>query len=406
MFGSTYYREFAILAFDSESVRGCVFRRHKERYAIERNSIEKIDPADPALAWKRLLKQLGRGKECPLYLVGALPGGVFFRFDSIELTPRSQREALELELPQRIPLIPEDHRLQFYAGVADTDGNVPVNVYVAPGVALEHLAAMLTQSDGRADEFIYPLLAYQKGDSPIDLPRLDSDFGFADGEWRPKLSTPDFEPYVKIFSQEFKFPADGSFNVEDYFECLFTARLVMRPDFRQAGRALRLLPVELHPRRYRNSLHVTVLLVLLLIVNYAWFAVGDYRQNYIKHKSMITERDRLKYENSTLTTTLKKNDKEQRELTRLVNLKVGESDVIGKLAVLTGILPPNAMVSSLRWSESSLDLVIQCEDESLDLPSLLRRVPYWKIDQLQQRRMGDVVTMSTLKLIPNPEAAK
>ena len=89
-----------------------------------------------------------------------------------------------------------------------------------------------------------------------------------------------------------------------------------------------------------------------------------------------------------------------------MNLKAGEPDVIEKLAVLTELLPSNAMVSSLRWSESSVDLMIQSEAENLDLPALLRRVPYWKVGQLQQRRMGDTVTMITLKLVPNEEAAR
>ena len=64
------------------------------------------------------------------------------------------------------------------------------------------------------------------------------------------------------------------------------------------------------------------------------------------------------------------------------------------------LLPANVMVSSLRWSETSLDLMLQSEAENLDLPALLRRLPYWKVGQLQQRRMGDTVSMITLKLVP------
>jgi len=90
----------------------------------------------------------------------------------------------------------------------------------------------------------------------------------------------------------------------------------------------------------------------------------------------------------------------------VVGLNAGESEALAKLAALTSILPSNVMVSSLRWSESSLDLMLQSEAENLDLPSLLRRLPYWKISQLQQRRMGDTVTMITLKLIPAGETSK
>lgn len=406
MMNSGHIREFAVLAFGPETVRGCVFRRRGAQYSVTRHAIETVDSNDPAQAWKRLLRQLGRGRECPLFLTGALPKGIFFRFDSIDLTPRARREALEMELSQRILAVPEDHRFQFYADEADAEGNVPVNVYVIPGSSLEHPAAMLTQAGGRADEFLYPLLVWRSGDPAVDLPRLDPEFGFADGEWRPSPAVPDFGPWEALFRREFKFPEGSEFRVGDYLECLLAARLVIQPGFRQAERGLRLLPDPMRPRRFRNQLRITALLVILLIASYAWSAAGSIRENYHAYRTAVAERDRIKREKTTLSSRLKATEKEQRELSRVVNLKAGEPDVIEKLAVLTELLPSNAMVSSLRWSESSVDLMIQSEAENLDLPALLRRVPYWKVGQLQQRRMGDTVTMITLKLVPNEEAAR
>ena len=406
MIKSGHIREFAILSFGPETVRGCVFRRRGALYSVTRHAVETVDSNDPAQAWKRLLRQLGRGRECPLFLTGALSKGIFFRFESIELTPRARREALEMELSQRVLAIPENHRFQFFAGAADAEGNVPVNVYVIPGSSLEHPAAMLTQAGGRADEFLYPLLAWREGDPAVDLPRLDPEFGFAGGEWRPSPEQPDYAPWSELFLREFKLPEDGVFRVGDYFECLLVARLVVQPGFRQAERGLRLLPDQMRPRRFRNQLRITALLAILLVANYVWSAAGGIRENYVAHRAAVAERDRIKRENTTLTSKLKALEKEQRELARIVNLEAGEPEVIEKLAVLTELLPTNAMVSSLRWSESSVDLMIQSAAENLDLPSLLRRVPYWKVGQLQQRRMGDTVTMITLKLVPNEEAAK
>ena len=406
MMRNSHFREFSVLAFDAASVRGCQFRRRGAQYAVERSVVESIEAHDPAEAWRRVLRRLGRGRECPLFLTGALAGGIFFRFLSIDLPPRARREALELELPQRMLTVPDNCRFQFFAGETDAEGNVPVNVYVIPGSALEHPAAMLTQAGGRADEFLYPLLAVRAGDPPADLPRTDPDFGFEDGEWRPSPPEPDFRPWLTIFSSEFKLPADGGFRVGDFFECLLAARLVVSPSFGQQERALRLLPAELRSRRYRNQLRITALLVLLIAGNYLWSAAGSYRQNYQTFSRLAGERDRIKAENSSLTAKLRSFEKEQRELNRVVSLAAGEPDVLPKLAALTSILPSNVMVSSLRWSESSVDLMLQSEADNLDLPSLFRRIPYWKIGQLQQRRMGDTVTMITLKLVPAGEASK
>lgn len=403
---SCHIREFAVLAFDAASVRGCLFRRRGAQYAVERGVVEAIDPNDPAQAWKQVFRQIGRGRDCPLYLTGALADGIFFRFRSIELPPRARREALGLELPQRIPVVPEACRFQFFAGEPDAGGDVPINVYAVPGASLEHLAAMLTQSGGKADEFLYPLLAVRDGDPAVDLPRLDPEFGFADGEWRSLAAVPDHGPWLKLFEAEFKFPAGGGVRAEDFFECLLAARLIVSPAFRQQEKALSLLPAELRPRRLRNQLRVTVLLALLLAVNYLWSAVGAWSGNFQAYSRIAAERDRLKTENASLARKVRTQEKEQRELARVVGLSAGEAEVLAKLAALTSILPSNVMVSSLRWSESSLDLMLQSEAENLDLPGLLRRLPYWKISQLQQRRMGDTVTMITLKLVPAGETSK
>ncbi|MPN10573.1 hypothetical protein SDC9_157868 [bioreactor metagenome] len=153
-------------------------------------------------------------------------------------------------------------------------------------------------------------------------------------------------------------------------------------------------------------MRVSALLVVLLLGNYLWSAVGTWRGNYLEYSRIADERDRVKAENTLLNSKLRTLDKEQRELTRVVALSAGEAEVLAKLAALTSILPSNVMVSSLRWSESSLDLMLQSEAENLDLPALLRKLPYWKIAQLQQRRMGDTVTMITLKLQPAREEAK
>lgn len=402
----SHFREFSVLAFDAASVRGCCFRRHGARYVLERCVIEAIETHDPAAAWRRALRRLSGGRAYPLFLTGALSGGIFFRFLSIELPPRARREALKLELPRHLPEIPEHCRFQFFAGEADAEGNVPVNVYVIPGNSLERPAAMLTQAGWRADEFLYPLLAIREGDPPIDLQRLDPEFGFADGEWRPIPSDPDFRPWLALVSSEFQLPDDDGFRIGDFLECLLVARLVVSPSFGRETRALRLLPADLRPRRYRNQLGITALLAILIAGNACWSAADRFMGNYRAFRNLTAERNRIKAENSSLTAKLRSMEKEQRELNRVVSLSAGEADVLPKLAALTSILPPNVMVSSLRWSESSVDLMLQSEADTLDLPSLFHRIPYWKIGQLQQRRMGDTVTMITLKLVPVGKESK
>ena len=82
-------------------------------------------------------------------------------------------------------------------------------------------------------------------------------------------------------------------------------------------------------------------------------------------------------------------------------MKSGENELPGKLADLSSVLPENALVTSLRWSESGVDLQIQTVADQNKISTAVRQLPYWKVGQLQQRRWGNSnSTMITLKLVP------
>ena len=101
---------------------------------------------------------------------------------------------------------------------------------------------------------------------------------------------------------------------------------------------------------------------------------------------------------------LKTAEKELRELSRVVNQSAGEYDVIGKLAEFSSVLPNNVMVMNLRWTDSSVDLTMRSEAESLNVPEMLRPLKFWKMEQIQQRRRNnDVTSMIMLKLVPAEE---
>ena len=103
---------------------------------------------------------------------------------------------------------------------------------------------------------------------------------------------------------------------------------------------------------------------------------------------------------------LKVKEKGQKELNRILNLKAGENELPGKLADLSSVLPENALVTNLRWSEGSVDLQIQTAADQNKISAAVRQLPYWKVGQLQQRRWGNSTsTMITLKLVP-AEVAK
>ena len=94
-------------------------------------------------------------------------------------------------------------------------------------------------------------------------------------------------------------------------------------------------------------------------------------------------------------------------MTRVVEITAGESDIIGKLAAFSRLLPENVLVSYIRWSDSGVDLQLQSENANINLPELLKPLNFWKIGNLQQRQMwGSDVTSINLRLVPNIENEK
>ena len=94
-------------------------------------------------------------------------------------------------------------------------------------------------------------------------------------------------------------------------------------------------------------------------------------------------------------------------MARVVEITAGESDIIGKLATFSKLLPENVLVSSMRWSDSGVDLQLQSENANINLPELLKPLTFWKIGNLQQRQMwGSDVTSINLRLVPNVDDGK
>lgn len=400
-------REFAIVAFSETTLKAVQFRRIKGELTLTRWMTVEIAPDNPAEAWKNILRAFGKGREYPLFLTGSLVGGIFYSTSCIALPHKAMVEALELDMPRQLPAVPPDYRMQFRTGELNADGELTIHVYVAPGSAFERLAAMLTQAGAHADDFYYPLLALNSGDSAWYSQSLEPDFFFENDSWHP-LPCPDHnDDWLKQWKLHFHLPIDSDFSVCDYADLLLTARMIADPDYHDQERALRILPNQLRPKRYRNQLRFTALLCILLPLALLWNSSGSLMQRYRNHHALTEEATTLRQENQTLRSRLKAMDKEQKELQRISQLSAGEHEVIRKLADFTMLLPSNVMVSSLRWSEGSLDLMLQSEAENLDLASLVKKLKYWKISQLQQRRWGSSgATMITLKLTAAEESDK
>ena len=72
--------------------------------------------------------------------------------------------------------------------------------------------------------------------------------------------------------------------------------------------------------------------------------------------------------------------------------------MVKKLYDLTTFLPSGVMISSMRWSDSGLDLTMFSEENSAISEIFRTKFPYWKLANIQQRNFGSAATMITVKL--------
>ena len=222
---------------------------------------------------------------------------------------------------------------------------------------------------------------------------------------REKLLEKASEEWRRIFSALFVLPEN--FNVAKYLSVLLVARLECSGKSIKEQIPLKILPDQSRPLRYRTQIQLGVILLVLLIGNLLWAAYLNYGSEYKEAREMAAEIEDCRRKINSINSRLKRNQKASRDMARVVEITAGESDIIGKLAAFSKLLPENVLVSSMRWSDSGVDLQLQSENANINLPELLKPLKFWKIGNLQQRQMwGSDVTSINLRLVPNTDDDK
>lgn len=397
------YREFSVIYFTPELLRGGRFIRHDRGWKLLAYDSETVTPDNSEECWKNLLRKINSRRDGLLLLSGSLKGGLFFQMNSLPLPYREQRSAVIMELPRRLLSPVDNSGMQFaeYPLLQDCR----LNVYLFPASSLEPLINTLISSGCRADEYCYPLLGLKPQDEPVYMPDLEKEYYFYHGSWHPvageevKLaSAKDY--WRSAFNKEFVLPAEGDFT-EKFMGVLLAARLAATGTVYQQRANLRALPERLHPIRYRRHLAISVILLILLLGSSLWHLNRTWGADYRKYRSTVMETRSLKSRADSMRKRMRKLNKEHKELLKVTEIYNETPNVLSQLALLSKTLPGNVVINRLRLSESSWDLTMQSEDERLNLPALINPLGIWKIEQLQQRQFGNsAVATISFKLTP------
>lgn len=398
-------KNFTVISFNSGAICGGVFAMCAGRWHLCRTSSKDLTgTGDRSQLWRELCRELHGGADL-VVLTGAVPGGVFFSLDTVTLPVREQREALTMELPRRMLKQPDDPVFQFLTvGSGDSDDSGILNVYAFERKALDTVTAIPERIHLRADELIHPLLPVKPDDPPVYLPGIDPGFFFEKRKFHRFVNdggaADAAAKWKRIMEREFVCDVPiGDF--EEILPVLIVGRFIAAGDFHRRRKELEVLPHEMHPVRYRRQLRLTAVLGAALLLTMLWSCGSGRWQDFRSYRGVIAETEKLQRENDRMQNALRRSGKEQKDIAKVINADLGESDVLGQLADISRLLPQDVMVSDFRWGETGIDLVLQSESENLDLPGILKPLAQWKVAEIHQRQgRQSAITTITAKLVP------
>jgi len=394
-----------VLFFAPGIVRGASFGKIDKKWKVVNWADAAIDPENPAKAWKNVLRTIGRGDGL-LLLAGAVQDGLFFHFNSVELSVREQRDAVAMELNRHLLNKDEFRVTEFATSAVDDTGRVDVAVYCFPEKSLDSVAARMTQSSCRADGLVYPLMAVEPGDPLIYMAELEPEFFYADGSWLPAedkeaLEEKTIAGWKPLISRCCELPLGSDFDFKMMLPVLICGRMVISGKINRPQSLLAVLPEKLRPVRFRKHLILTAFLAILLVGALVIRFSRTWGADYTSYRSLVKEIRRLKRDTAAMKAQNKKASREVKEMQKVLATSTGDPDMLAKFAILSEALPANVLVSNVRWHDSGVDMVLLCEDDKLDLPGIINKLGIWKIGQLQQRQTGDsAVATINLKLVP------
>ena len=405
-------KNFTVVSFSSGAICGGVFSLRSGRWHLCRTSGKKLAGAkDEAALWRELWRELHGGSDL-VVLTGAVPGGVFFSFDTIPLPPREQREALAMELPRQLLTPPDDPVFQFLpVGSGASEDTVTLNVYAFERKALETATAVLRRGRLRVDELIHPLLTVKPGDPAVYLPGIDPGFFFENRKFHRAVPGPGATDaaakWKLVMEREFVSDAPVT-DFAEFLPVLLIARFIAAGEFHRHRKELEVIPRELRPVRYRRQLRLTAVLGAALLLTMLWSCGKERWQDFMSYREVAAETEELQRKNDQMQSALRRSGKEQKDIAKVINANFGESDVLGQLADISRLLPQDVAVFDFRWSETGIDLVLQSESENLDLPGILKPLGQWKVAEIHQRQgRQSATTTITAKLVPaDRKAAK
>lgn len=351
----------------------------------------------------RRLERLGSGLNLSrggmLFFTGHVDGGVFFEVNMPRLPAREIRDSLILELANHMPAVPVEPEIVWQARPGRGEDELLVRVYAFDSAALAPLGRALLRLNWRIDAFV-PLLLALPDDAPGFFHEFGGGFARVGKRWTEVRDSE--EEALLAASGDFLHRAAGGGEVPDDIKCfggaVTAAAAVAAVRERGMPEDFTVFGGRLRPRRLRGHLIVTGLLAafLLFIGCMAVFkAAARNIDRYNELDGLVAVHDQ---EIAKTKRKIKSSEKMDKEYARVLETVHGEDHLTEKLAMIARALPKDVLLNDLRVSEEAWELTCMTENENTELSGIFRKLPGFKLINLEQRRMGDTLTVIQVRL--------
>lgn len=351
--------------------------------------------------WIDALKNISYKKDYLLFVSSFVPEGVFFQEESPKMAASLRKDALYLELPNKLAVPIKDPQLQF-AQHDSLDSNLAqLNCAVIPAKFLFNLAEILTTNKIKIDNFIHPLLGVTK-DKPAIPPEIIDECGYFNNNWITKefWDEKDTEKALDDWKEELK--KDISFdedNFKEKFPLLLVASFIIDEAFISSGTSLQIISSKNRPVRFRNTIITTIVLAIILVITILLGSFPSWQSKRQEYLKLTSEIQKLKNSTNAAKRRAKTSSRIQKERQRVVTYPLGDQHIISTLSQLSTSIPESMVVTSLSWTDSSINLTLNGTGE--DLAERLRNMKDWKTAQLNQRRhWNNSGYISNVRLVP------
>lgn len=395
--------EYAAITIGTDGVmRGARLHSGHKQLTVVRVCCVAVEGRELSERLGDAFKALELKSEHILVISSPLNGGFFFVTKTPALSVRELASALEFDAQQQVLQLPQDFDLQFVSKPAG-EGELAVSVYGFPSGALLDWCQALKIRRRRADEFIYPLLALPElpPEEKTRLPEFDQLFYWSNNSWHPATTeTVCNEHLLKLLKEEVVFAPElgDDRSYEEFITVLTLARYASKQEFSKKRAGLTVLPAELRPQRLRSLISTAVVLALIIAGCLGFNGlkhVVKFRNEYQQLNQQIAVQTR---KTEGIRTRTRAKEKEYKEMVRVNELNIGDRELLFNLGRLSEALPPQALVTNMRWNEAGVDLSIQTSQQNLDLAAALRRLTDFRVGTLQNRQMNETIMMISLKL--------